>query len=129
MANLFNQLDADQSGSPSGVLSFHPAGGLDQRLVLRRGGAATRGVVRSQGRGRIGAVVAPEATDGAVRQTELGGDLGQTEILRSQHDNLMSNRCRDSTRHRESSGTTDQIVVEELESNHVDALRPNFPAR
>jgi hypothetical protein len=74
-SHLFDQLDPNQSCPPGGVLSFHLAGGLDQRLGHQRGRAATSGVVGIQRPGGIGAVVTPDAPNSAVRQTQLGRDL------------------------------------------------------
>jgi hypothetical protein len=75
ISELFNQLNADQSGSPSGVVALHLASGLDPVLGGRRGDAATGGVVGIQGPGGIGTIESPDAPDGAVGEAEERGDL------------------------------------------------------
>ena len=78
---LLAQLDTNDPCPPRGVIPLQGAGGLEQCLGGRRVPTAAAGVVRVQRPCGVIAVPTAEATDGGVRQKELGGNLHEAQAL------------------------------------------------
>ncbi|MGZ5980338.1 MAG: hypothetical protein ACXWO3_05185 [Isosphaeraceae bacterium] len=80
---LLAQLDTNDPCPPRGVIPLQGAGGLEHCLGGRRVPTAAAGVVRVQRPCGVIAVPTAEATDGGVRQKELGGNLHEAQALGS----------------------------------------------
>jgi hypothetical protein len=93
------ELEPDQPGAPGWVIAFEIAGDLEQLLDSRGNRATTGAIVGSQIVALASAKQPPDIPDRAIRDGQLGRDLGQGYALLTTTHNLLAERHRERTWH------------------------------
>jgi hypothetical protein len=99
LGRVLAELESDQSGTPGRVLALEVAGDLEE-LLNSSGDRTTAGViVGSQSPAIVSAVQPPDVPDGAIRDRQIGRDLGQGGALLATSHDLLAKWDRKRARH------------------------------
>ena len=108
------ELESDQSGAPGRMLTLEIAGDLEQFLSSREDRTTTGAIVGGQSLAIVSAGQPPDVPNRAIRDRQIGRDLGQGEALLTTSNDLLTERDRKRARHGSrlrSSGPKDQLLT------------------
>jgi hypothetical protein len=98
-AGVLLELQSDQARAPGGMLALEVAGDAEQLLSRRRDWAAVAAIAGGKSVEPMPAEQAPDLTDRAVGDRQVGRDLGQWDALLMASHDLLAERDGDGARH------------------------------
>jgi hypothetical protein len=99
LGRVLAELESDQAGAPGRVLALEVAGEVEQILNSRGDRTTTGAIVGSQSLAIVSAMQPPDVPNRAIRDRQIGRDLGQGEALLTTSHDLLTERDRKRARH------------------------------